>query len=104
MARFTAVVDTPAAPQRTWEALTDWPSHGRWTPLTRVLAQCQFALRVRREPEQYEQTLQLIEGNAEQLARTVDALVAAGLADVSRDRPRHLPRVRSPPDGIAPRH
>jgi len=34
-------------------------------------------LRRRREPEQYEATLELIQGNAEQLARTVDALVAA---------------------------
>jgi hypothetical protein len=36
VARFTAVVDTPAPPERTWHALTDWPSHGRWVPLTRV--------------------------------------------------------------------
>jgi uncharacterized protein YndB with AHSA1/START domain len=36
VARFTAVVDTPAPPERTWKALTDWPAHGRWTPLTRV--------------------------------------------------------------------
>jgi hypothetical protein len=36
VASFTAVVDTTAPPERTWKALTDWPSHGRWTPLTRV--------------------------------------------------------------------
>jgi uncharacterized protein YndB with AHSA1/START domain len=36
VARFIAVVDTPAPPERTWKALTDWPSHSRWTPLTRV--------------------------------------------------------------------
>jgi hypothetical protein len=36
VARFTAVVDTAAAPGPTWQALTDWPSHGRWVPLTRV--------------------------------------------------------------------
>jgi uncharacterized protein YndB with AHSA1/START domain len=36
VARFTAVVDTAAPPERTWKALTDWPAHGRWTPLTRV--------------------------------------------------------------------
>jgi hypothetical protein len=36
VARFTAVVDTSASPARTWKVLTDWPSHGRWTPLTRV--------------------------------------------------------------------
>jgi hypothetical protein len=36
VARFTAVVDVPATAQRTWQALTDWPSHGRWVPLTEV--------------------------------------------------------------------
>jgi uncharacterized protein YndB with AHSA1/START domain len=36
VARFTAVVDSPASAERTWRALTDWPSHGRWVPLTGV--------------------------------------------------------------------
>ena len=36
MARFTAVVRTPASAARTWELLTDWPAHGRWVPLTDV--------------------------------------------------------------------
>lgn len=36
MARFTAVVDSPASAEQTWRALTDWPAHGRWVPLTRV--------------------------------------------------------------------
>lgn len=36
MARFTAVVRTPASAARTWELLTDWPAHGRWIPLTAV--------------------------------------------------------------------
>ena len=52
-------------------------SHELRTPLARMLAQSEFALRRRREPEQYQQTLELIQGNARQLARTVDALVAA---------------------------
>jgi Polyketide cyclase / dehydrase and lipid transport len=34
--RFTAVVDSPASPERTWGVLTHWPSHGRWVPLTDV--------------------------------------------------------------------
>jgi hypothetical protein len=34
--RFTAVVDSPAPADRTWASLTDWPSHGRWVPLTDV--------------------------------------------------------------------
>jgi hypothetical protein len=36
VARFTAVVRTPAQARRTWDLLTDWPAHGRWIPLTVV--------------------------------------------------------------------
>lgn len=36
MARFTAVVPSPADVDRTWRRLTDWPAHSRWIPLTRV--------------------------------------------------------------------
>ena len=36
MARFTAVVRTPAPADATWQLLTDWPAHGRWIPLTEV--------------------------------------------------------------------
>lgn len=39
MARFTAVVRTPAPADRTWRLLTDWPAHGRWVPLTVVTVQ-----------------------------------------------------------------
>jgi hypothetical protein len=34
--RFTVVVESPASPERTWQAVSDWPSHGLWTPLTTV--------------------------------------------------------------------
>ncbi len=61
-------------------------SHELRTPLARVLAQCEFALRRRRRPEDYEQTLELIQGNADQLARTVDALVAAARYEAGGDR------------------
>ena len=36
MAHFLATVDVDASPAVTWAALVDWPSHGRWVPLTRV--------------------------------------------------------------------
>ncbi len=36
MARFTAVVPSPADVDTTWRRITDWPAHGRWVPLTRV--------------------------------------------------------------------
>ncbi|WP_218566178.1 SRPBCC family protein [Vallicoccus soli] len=36
MASFDVTVDVDAPVQRTWDALTDWSSHGAWIPLTRV--------------------------------------------------------------------
>jgi hypothetical protein len=30
------MVDVQAPAERTWAAMVDWPSHGRWVPLTRV--------------------------------------------------------------------
>lgn len=36
MARFTAVVDVGAPAEEAWRRVTDWPSHGRWVPLTSV--------------------------------------------------------------------
>jgi hypothetical protein len=36
VARFTAVVRSPAPAAATWQLLTDWPAHGRWIPLTEV--------------------------------------------------------------------
>ncbi len=36
MARFTAVVRSPAPADATWQLLTDWPAHGRWVPLSDV--------------------------------------------------------------------
>jgi carbon monoxide dehydrogenase subunit G len=36
VARFTAVVRTPAPAAATWQLLTDWPAHRRWIPLTDV--------------------------------------------------------------------
>ncbi|HEY5295236.1 MAG TPA: HAMP domain-containing sensor histidine kinase [Gaiellaceae bacterium] len=52
-------------------------SHELRTPLARMLAESELALRRDREPYEYRQALELVHGNAGQLARTVDALVAA---------------------------
>jgi two-component system, OmpR family, sensor kinase len=52
-------------------------SHELRTPIARVLIESELALRRPREPAGYQETLQLIHGNADQLARTVEALVAA---------------------------
>jgi hypothetical protein len=36
MASITASIDVAAPVDRVWERITDWPAHGRWTPLTTV--------------------------------------------------------------------
>src|SRR4051794_16437081 len=61
-------------------------SHELRTPLARVLAHTDLALRRRRSPDEYEDALELIRGNAQQLARTVDALVAAARYEAGGDR------------------
>jgi two-component system OmpR family sensor kinase len=52
-------------------------SHELRTPLARVLAETELALKRERGVEEYRRALEVIRGSAEQLARTVDALVAA---------------------------
>src|SRR5207247_583642 len=61
-------------------------SHELRTPLARVLAESELALRRDREPEEYRQALQLIQRNADQLSRTVDALVAAARYEAGGER------------------
>lgn len=36
MPRVVVTVDVAAPVDRTWAALTDWPAHGRWVPMTDV--------------------------------------------------------------------
>lgn len=36
MARVRTALDIPAGPDRVWQLVTDWTSHGRWIPLTVV--------------------------------------------------------------------
>jgi hypothetical protein len=36
MVRFTSTVDVAADVERVWERITDWPTHGRFVPLTSV--------------------------------------------------------------------
>src|SRR5205085_1976027 len=47
------------------------------TPLSRVLAEAELALRRDRTPEEYRTALELVRQNAEHLTRTIDTLVAA---------------------------
>jgi signal transduction histidine kinase len=57
-------------------------SHELRTPLARLIGEAELALRRRRGADEYRASLELIHRNANQLARTVDALVAAARHDV----------------------
>jgi two-component system, OmpR family, sensor kinase len=61
-------------------------SHELRTPLARVRAESELALRRDREPDEYRQALTLIQRNADQLARTIDALVAAARYEAGGER------------------
>jgi signal transduction histidine kinase len=56
-------------------------SHELRTPLAKVTAEAELALRRPRGPEEYRQALDEILGNARQIARIVDALLAAAQRD-----------------------
>ncbi|HEY4411675.1 MAG TPA: HAMP domain-containing sensor histidine kinase [Gaiellaceae bacterium] len=61
-------------------------SHELRTPLARVLAESELALRRERAPAEYREALELIRRSAAQLARTVDALVAAARYEAGGER------------------
>ena len=56
-------------------------SHELRTPLAKVTAEAELALRRPRDPEEYREALTEILGNARQIARIVDALLAAAQQD-----------------------
>lgn len=76
-ATLDGLLDRLAASLRRERRFSAELSHELRTPLARVLAESELALRRDREPHEYRQALELIRRNADQLARTVDALVAA---------------------------
>jgi signal transduction histidine kinase len=61
-------------------------SHELRTPLARVIALAELALRQQRQPTDYRETLTDVVRNAQQLSRTVDALVAAARHDSALTR------------------
>ena len=76
-ATLDGLLDRLAASLRHEQRFSAELSHELRTPLARVLAESELALRRAREPDEYRAALELIHRNADQLARTVDALVAA---------------------------
>jgi signal transduction histidine kinase len=76
-ATLDGLFDRLAASLRHEQRFSAELSHELRTPLARVLAESELALRRDREPDEYRRTLELVHASADQLARTVDALVAA---------------------------
>jgi signal transduction histidine kinase len=61
-------------------------SHELRTPIARVLAEAELALRRERPPEEYRAALEVVHRNAQQLAKVVDALVAAARSEAGATR------------------
>ena len=76
-ATLDGLLDRLAASLRRERRFSAELSHELRTPLARVLAESELALRRKREAHEYRSALEIIHRSAEQLSRTVDALVAA---------------------------
>jgi two-component system, OmpR family, sensor kinase len=76
-ATLNGLLDRLAASLRHERRFSAELSHELRNPLARVRAESELALRRHREPDEYRHALELIQGNADQLSRTIDALVSA---------------------------
>ncbi len=85
-ATLDGLLDRLAASLRREQRFSAELSHELRTPLARITAECELALRREREPSEYHDALELIGGNAAQLTRTVDALVAAARHEAGSTR------------------
>jgi signal transduction histidine kinase len=85
-ATLDGLLDRLAASLRHERRFSAELSHELRTPLARVLAQSELALRRERQPSEYQQALELIHGNADQLSRIVEALVSAARYEAGGDR------------------
>jgi two-component system, OmpR family, sensor kinase len=85
-ATLDGLLDRLAASLRHERRFSAELSHELRTPLSRILAQSELALRRRRTESEYRAALDLVHRNAGQLARTVDALVAAARYEAGGER------------------
>ncbi|MGH3010143.1 MAG: sensor histidine kinase [Gaiellaceae bacterium] len=85
-ATLDGLLDRLAASLRREQRFSAELSHELRTPLARVMAESELALRREREPGEYRRALELINSNAVQLTRTVDALVAAARHEAGSER------------------
>jgi signal transduction histidine kinase len=80
------LLDRLAASLRREQRFSAELSHELRTPLARVLGESELALRREREPGEYRAALELINRNAQQLTRIVEALVDAARHEASPSR------------------
>jgi signal transduction histidine kinase len=85
-ATLDALLDRLAASLQREQRFSAELSHELRTPLSRVIAETELALRRERTGEEYRAALELVRANAEQLTRTVDALVAASRHETGTTR------------------
>lgn len=85
-ATLDGLLDRLAASLRHERRFSAELSHELRTPLARVLAESELALRRERAADEYRDSLELIHRNADQLARTIDALVAAARYEAGGER------------------
>jgi signal transduction histidine kinase len=76
-ATLDGMLDRLAASLRHEQRFSAELSHELRTPIARVLAECELALRRDRSPDDYRAALETVHRNAQQLAKIVDTLVAA---------------------------
>jgi signal transduction histidine kinase len=80
------LLDRLAASLRREQRFSAELSHELRTPLARVMAESELALRRDRSPDEYRRVLAMINRNAAQLTRTVDALMAAARHESGAER------------------
>jgi signal transduction histidine kinase len=85
-ATLDGLLDRLAASLRREQRFSAELSHELRTPLARVLGESELALRRDRDPGEYRAALELINRNAQQLTRIVEALVEAARHEASPSR------------------
>jgi two-component system, OmpR family, sensor kinase len=85
-ATLDGLLDRVAASLRHEQRFSAELSHELRTPIARVLAEAELALRRERPPEEYRAALEVVHRNAQQLAKIVDALVAAARSEAGATR------------------
>jgi signal transduction histidine kinase len=85
-ATLDGLLDRLAASLRHEQRFSAELSHELRTPIARVLAESELALRRERPPAEYRAALEIVHRNAQQLAKIVDALVAAARHEAGSSR------------------